>query len=120
MLCGAVSFHFVLCRFNEEVRNSSSHGRQSRWWKKLKELDSKTEISENIRADLLLELSGLSATEQLMIRTSCQNKSDFQLIADALVIQHPRIQHQKREKTKAFGPKSFKPWRKVAHIADEG
>ena len=70
--------------------------RRRRWYKTLKELDPKTEISQNIRADLLLMLSGIDEDKQLMVRTSVGNVSDFDKIADALVRQHPRIHLNER------------------------
>eukprot|EP00971_Amphidinium_carterae_P352490 6492618-Amphidinium_carterae.1 len=70
--------------------------RRRRWYDTLTSLDPKTDISENIRADLLLSLSGLDKTERLMVMTSVNNKFQFDLIAEALVRQHPKLHLRER------------------------
>ena len=65
--------------------------RRRRCWKLLKELDPVLELSEGHRADLLLDLAGLDKSERTMIQASVSNDRDFDKIADALVLQHPRI-----------------------------
>ena len=72
--------------------------RRRRTWKLLKELDPEIELSEGHRADLLLDLSGLDKHERIMIQASIGNQRDFDKIADALVVQHPRI-HLKKDPT---------------------
>ena len=64
--------------------------RRRRCWKLLKELDNEIELSEGHRADMLLDLSGLSREERIMIQASIGNARDFEKIADALMVQHPR------------------------------
>ena len=78
--------------------------RRRRWYISLQALDKNIAISENIRADLLLELSGLDRDKQLLINTSVGNVSDFEKIAEALVKQHPRIHHKERRQLK---PRTF-------------
>ena len=68
--------------------------RRKRSWVLLKELDPKLEISDEQRADLLLDLSGLPQNERLLIMSSIANARDFDKIADALAFQHSR-QHEK-------------------------
>ena len=46
-------------------------GRRKRWWIQLKELDPEMTISTQMRAELLLETSGLTRQEQLMVKTAC-------------------------------------------------
>ena len=65
--------------------------RRKRCWKILKELDKELELSEGHRADMPLDLAGLDKNERIMIQASIGNARDFDKIADALVIQHPRI-----------------------------
>ena len=57
----------------------------------LKELDPDLEISEQHRADLLLDLSGPSHDQRILIMSSIGNARDYDKIADALAVQHPRI-----------------------------
>ena len=68
--------------------------RRRRAWALLKELDSTTEISEEQRADFLLDLAGLTHNERLMIKSSVGNARDFDKIAEALMCQHPE-QHRR-------------------------
>ena len=48
-------------------------------------------ISEGHRSDMLLHLSGLTREELVMVQASIHNERDFDKVADALIIQHPRI-----------------------------
>ena len=68
--------------------------RRKRWYSTLEKLDDKTTISPTIRADLLLELSRLPPENQLMVKTSVNNRSDFDDIALALIRQHGGIHFQ--------------------------
>ena len=65
--------------------------RRRRCWNLLIELDPEMNLSEGHRADMLLDLAGLEKTERTMIQASIGNKRDFEMIAEALVVQHPRI-----------------------------
>jgi hypothetical protein len=72
--------------------------RRRRTWKLLKELDPEIELSEGHRADMLLDLAGIDKNERTMIQASIGNERNFEKIANALVVQHPRI--HLREKTR--------------------
>ena len=60
------------------MKPSSWHGesmlsyvsRRRRWWKLLKPLDSSIELSEPMRVELFLELSGLNRQEALVIKAA--------------------------------------------------
>ena len=65
--------------------------RRRRCWKLLKELDPEIVLSEGHRADMLLDLAGLDKNERTMIQASIGNARDFEKIADALIVQHPRV-----------------------------
>ena len=65
--------------------------RRKRCWKLLKELDPEIVLSEGHRADMLLDSAGLDKHERTMIQASIGNARDFDRVADALVVQHPRI-----------------------------
>ena len=65
--------------------------RRRRWWKMLKSMDNSIELSATIRGDLMLEASGLSADQQLMVLTSINNEREFDRLATALMEQHPKI-----------------------------
>ena len=68
----------------------------------LKELDPKLEISDEQRADLLLDLSGLPHNERLLIMSSVANARDFDKIAEALACQHSS-QHKKEVRNSSKG-----------------
>ena len=65
--------------------------RRSRCWKLLKELDPELELSEGHRADLLLDLAGLDQMLRIMVQASINNVREFDKVAEALQLQHPRI-----------------------------
>jgi hypothetical protein len=105
--------------------------RRRRCWKLLKELDPEIVLSEGHRADMLLDLAGLDKNERTMIQASIANARDFEKIADALVVQHPRIHlkatssyggdrmHGKsRGKGKRKGKSKFRPWRNPSGFAN--
>ena len=63
--------------------------RRRRWWRLLTSLDKAAHLSETIRGDLMLEASGLTETQQLMVLTSVNNDRDFDKVAGALLEQSP-------------------------------
>mgnify|MGYP000644818396 CR=1 FL=1 len=65
--------------------------RRRRSWKLLRELDPEIVLSEGHRADMLLDLAGLDRNERTMIQASIGNARDFEKIANALIVQHPRV-----------------------------
>ena len=65
--------------------------RRKRWWKKLRELDSKVEVSDAILTDLLLDNAGLSHQEKLMILTATHENPTFETASEALIRQHGRV-----------------------------
>lgn len=96
--------------------------RRRRWWTRLKALDPKCNMSQNILADMLLDGSRLDWTERLMVLTSVGNKKEFDKVADAMVTQHPRVHEDEKskrtfdadgERKPAFG-KFRKPFRTFA------
>ena len=72
--------------------------RRERCWNMVKELDREITLSENHRADLLLELSGITKDQQLMIGSSIHNSRDLGKTRDALITQHPRIHIEERNR----------------------
>jgi hypothetical protein len=76
--------------------------RRLRCWRLLKELDPEIELSEGHRADMLLELAGLDRHEKIMVQASVNNARTFERIADALILQHPRI-HLKESRRTSIG-----------------
>ena len=110
--------------------------RRRRWWRTLCELDPTISLSESMRAELMLELSGLSRQEQLVVKAcAAPSKSGsaithltFEAIADVLVEQyasvHLRWSFENTSKgTPNKGKGKFKgttsPFRKVGFVANE-
>ena len=62
--------------------------RRRRWWELLRQLDPKLSMSKTLPAEMLLEHSGLSHNERLMIMTSTFNNLEFENVAEALIKQH--------------------------------
>ena len=77
--------------------------RRRRCWILLTQMDPVIHLNEGHRSDMLLDLSGLTCEERVMVQASINNERDFDRVADALIIQHPRIhlrESQKRAKGK--------------------
>ena len=64
--------------------------RRRRWWRQVKELDSNMLISDQMRAELLIESAGLTKQEQLMIRTASKSHT-FDDYAAILLEHHEGI-----------------------------
>ena len=83
-------------------------GRRKRWYRKFKELDASLEISDTIRADLLLDSCGLDRKERLMILTAVGDKPSFEALAKALITQHGKLHFLESKgapKTPGFVPR---------------
>ena len=93
--------------------------RRRRCWSLLKELDKEIVLSEGHKADLLLDLSGLDRHERTMIMASIGNARNFDRIAEALAIQHPRI-HLRESKRPMGAGKGQKNQRKGGKYRRKG
>ena len=79
--------------------------RRRRWWDMLKKLDPKIDLSDTLLGELLLEHSGLSHNERMMVMTSTFNDLDFDKVAEALIKQHAlRESIHGSQKGKGKGP----------------
>ena len=63
-------------------------------------MDPVIHLSEGHRSDMLLDLSGLTREDRVMVQASIGNERDFVRVAEALIIQHPRT-HLRERRTKA-------------------
>ena len=97
-------------------------GRRKRWWIQLKEMA----ISTQMRAELLLETSGLSRQEQLMVKTA--PKPSFEGYSEILLEHHGRIHLRdsrnlappsKPFQSKGAGKNKGKGWYRSGYIAGE-
>ena len=77
--------------------------RRRRWWRLLIELDPSLQLSEEMRSELMLELSGISRQEVLVIK-SCAVSMHFEHIAEVLV-KHYSSTHLK-EGSRSWNPPS--------------
>ena len=59
--------------------------RRWRWWKLLKTLDTSVELSEPMRVGLLLDLSGLTRQESLVIKACADDIKSFESVASTLI-----------------------------------
>ena len=72
-------------------------------------MDPVMHLSQGHRSDMLLHLSGLTREERVMVQASIHNARDFDKVADALIIQHPRIHlRESRKSTKPKGKDGIK------------
>ncbi len=65
--------------------------RRHREFDKLKELSAQAEVSDDIKANLLLKFSGLSMQQRSQVVASCNNQYNLKLIESALCTQFPTI-----------------------------
>ena len=65
--------------------------RRRRWWKLLKTLDGSIELSEPMRVELLLELSGPSRQEIIVIKACAPDAKSFESVAATLVEQYSGV-----------------------------
>ena len=65
--------------------------RRRRWWKLLKTLERSIELSEPMRVELLLELSGISRQEIIVIRACAPDAKSFGSVAATLVEQYSGV-----------------------------
>ena len=79
-----------LSRQNDESMKQYVSRRRRRW-ALLVQMDPVIHISEGHRSDMLLDLSGLTREECVMVQASISNERDFDRVAEALIIHHPRI-----------------------------
>lgn len=92
--------------------------RRKRWKARRSPLDTATKVSDIILADYLLDNSGLTSQERLLIRTAVGNKTSFQEIAAAIRRQRPEI-HLRERRAKDQGdpggdravPRAFRSWK---------
>ena len=82
--------------------------RRRRCWTLLTQMDPEIHLSEGQGSDMLLDLSGVTREERVMVQASIDNERDFDRVADALNIQHPRIHlRESRKQAKAKGKDSL-------------
>ena len=56
----------------------------------LVQMDPEIHLSEGHRSDMLLDPSGLTREERVMVQASISNARDFDRVAEPLIIPHPR------------------------------
>ena len=96
--------------------------RRRRWWKLLKALDDSIELSEPMRVELLLELSGLSRQEIIVIKACAPDAKSFESVAATLVEQYsgvhlregrslgqPNLRNSGNLQTRSGRPSGYRP-----------
>ena len=66
-------------------------GRRRRWWLLMQQLDPRISLSDSLRAELLLELSGLTRDQQLMIKACAGGIDTFEGYAKIMIEHHGLI-----------------------------
>ena len=110
-----------LARQNQESMLSYV-SRRRRWWKLLKTLDGSIELSEPMRVELLLELSGLSRQEIIVIKACAPHAKSFESVAATLVEQYsgvhlregrslgqPNLRNSGHLQTRSGKPSGYRP-----------
>ena len=84
--------------------------RRRRCWTLLVQMNPVIHLSEGHRSDMLFDLSGLTREELVTVQASISNELDFDRVAEALIIQHPRIYFQESQRrTTGRGKDGFRP-----------
>ncbi|CAE7253985.1 RE2 [Symbiodinium natans] len=81
--------------------------RRRRWWNLLKTLDASIELSEPMRVELLLELSGLSRQEALVVKACTADPKKFEQIANTLVQHYTGVHLREGRALGGFTRKAF-------------
>ena len=83
--------------------------RRRRCWTPLVQMDPVIHLSEGHRSDMLLDLCGLTREERVVVQALITNERDFDRVAKALIIQHPRIHFREGQKrARGKGKDGFK------------
>ena len=78
------------------------------------QMDPEIHLRERHRSDMLLDLSGLTREERVVVQASISNARDLDRVAEALIIQHPRIHlRDNQRRTNCKGKKPIKPRTKL-------
>ena len=96
--------------------------RRRRWWKLLKTVDGSIELSEPMRVELLLKLSGLSRQEIIVIKACAPDAKSFESVAATLVEQYsgvhlregrslgqPNLRNSGNLQTRSGRPSGYRP-----------
>ena len=96
--------------------------RRRRWWNLLKTLDGSIELSEPMRVELLLELSGLSRQEIIVIKACAPDAKSFESVAATLAEQYsgvhlregrslgqPNLRNSGNLQTRSGKPSGYRP-----------
>ena len=109
----------IFCRQSGEAMHLYVARRKAAW-RRIRELDDKTMLSSEMRADMLLEAANISKAQQQMVISSIGNDRDYDKIAAALIFQHPTI-HASETPTrphtaaKTYSPGGKSPYKKPPH-----
>ena len=90
--------------------------RRRRCWTLLVQMDQESHLSERHGSDMPLDLRGLTREERVVVQASIHNERDFDRVADALNIQHPRIHlRESQKRVKAKRQRRVQTWRQFKH-----
>ena len=81
-------------------------------WQRIRELDDKVMLSNEMRADMLLETANISVAQQQMVISSINNDRDYDKVAEALIFQHPTIDKMETPRRSPQPAKTYSPGEK--------
>ena len=91
--------------------------RRKRWWSTIRELTRTSVFVRSLRANLLVELSGLDRTEQLMVKTAARAHS-VDKYAKVFVQHHSVVHMKERLLTSKDTSSPGKPWKRFDQPRD--
>ena len=77
---------------------TSYASRRKRWYTRLREMDSEYSLPNKLLMDMMLECSGLTSDQQLMVMNSVGASAKFDQVAEEMAQQHPRIHETENRK----------------------
>ena len=84
--------------------------RRKRWWTTLRELDPEVRLSEAMRANLLVELSGLSRPQRLMVKTAATSETMHAQVSDERKVPDDRELGASYPTTRSWPQSPNRPW----------
>ena len=76
--------------------------RRKRWYQKLKDIDNTYEIPDKLLSDMLLDNSGLTEDQQLMVTNAVKPNVDFDSVAAEIRDQHPLIHERDARRSEQY------------------
>ena len=99
--------------------------RRRRWWQLLQQLDNTVKLNDSHLGDLMLDAANIQEFQRQLILTTTNNSTEFDIVADALMVQLGRLHMKDRSSAaSSYGSRFYRRGKGkgsygVAHIAED-